>query len=362
MAADSTEHVDHLLGRVPEIPVAGARRLRRAVALAAVPAVLRLCGRARRPRRSAPAGADRHGAVHVLLGRLGRPDPHRHASDVARGGAARDPWLRRRVLGPAGPGADPRHRRPRAAAERGAPDGDLALHGPAGGTGARRGVPARLRSGLRPPDQRRALPAASCCGCGRRPMGRASASASSRGRAARGFGDIIETARAISSNRVIVSMVLLAGSASLFISNAYQAQMPEFARDLGHGDPGVSYSALLGADAAGALTAGLVLESRGLLSPTRAAPSSSPCCGAARSAPSRCRRRIRSRSCCCSPRAFSSCRSIPWRRAWCSSMRLRPSADASSGSTASPRSVCAPSAASRSASPAGSSASIGRCR
>jgi len=47
-----------------------------------------------------------------------------------------------------------------------------------------------------------------------------------RPRANRGFSDIIETAQAISSNRVIVSMVLLAGAASLFISNAYQAQMP----------------------------------------------------------------------------------------------------------------------------------------
>ena len=86
-------------------------------------------------------------------------------------------------------------------------------------------------------------------------------------RANKGFADIIETARAVSANRVIVSMVLLAGAASLFISNAYQAQMPEFGRDLGHGDPDVSYSALLAADAAGALTAGLVLESRGLLQP-----------------------------------------------------------------------------------------------
>jgi MFS family permease len=89
-----------------------------------------------------------------------------------------------------------------------------------------------------------------------------------RPRTNRGLADIIETARAISSNRIIVSMVLLAGTASLFISNAYQAQMPEFGRDLGHGDPDVSYSALLGADAAGALTAGLVLEARGLLQPS----------------------------------------------------------------------------------------------
>jgi len=88
-----------------------------------------------------------------------------------------------------------------------------------------------------------------------------------RPRSNRGFADILETARAISNNRIIVSMVLLAGTASLFISNAYQAQMPEFGRDLGHGYPDVSYSSLLGADAAGALSAGLVLEARGLLQP-----------------------------------------------------------------------------------------------
>jgi MFS family permease len=41
--------------------------------------------------------------------------------------------------------------------------------------------------------------------------------------------------------------------------------MPGFAQDLGHGDPGVSYSLLLAADAAGALLAGVVLEGRGLL-------------------------------------------------------------------------------------------------
>jgi MFS family permease len=62
-------------------------------------------------------------------------------------------------------------------------------------------------------------------------------------------------------------MTLLAGLAALFVGNAYQAQMPGFAADLGHGDPGVSYSMLLAADAAGALAAGFVLESRGLLHP-----------------------------------------------------------------------------------------------
>ena len=84
-------------------------------------------------------------------------------------------------------------------------------------------------------------------------------------RAVRGMADIVTTMRDIAGNRTIVSMIALAGGASLFIGNAYQAQMPEFAHDLGHGDPGLSYSMLLAADAAGALSAGLVLESRGLL-------------------------------------------------------------------------------------------------
>jgi MFS family permease len=84
-------------------------------------------------------------------------------------------------------------------------------------------------------------------------------------RKVRGLADIIATIRAIGGNRTIVSMTLLAGCASLIVGNAYQAQMPEFAHHLGHSDGGFTYSALLAADAAGALTAGLVLEGRNLL-------------------------------------------------------------------------------------------------
>jgi len=83
----------------------------------------------------------------------------------------------------------------------------------------------------------------------------------------RGFSEIWETIRAIAGNRSIVSMILLAGTASLIVGNAYQAQMPEFAEHLGHGDAGVAYSMLLAADAMGAITAGFVLESLGLLKP-----------------------------------------------------------------------------------------------
>jgi MFS family permease len=82
-----------------------------------------------------------------------------------------------------------------------------------------------------------------------------------------GFADILVTIRTVAGNAPIVSMILLGGAASFFVGNSYQAQMPGFAFDLGHGDPGMSYSMLLGADAAGALTAGFVLESRGLLTP-----------------------------------------------------------------------------------------------
>jgi len=86
-------------------------------------------------------------------------------------------------------------------------------------------------------------------------------------RAVRGLADIVQTMREIGADRTIVSMTLLAGCASLFVGNAYQAQMPEFAQDLGHLKADITYSLLLAADAAGALMAGIILESRGLLRP-----------------------------------------------------------------------------------------------
>jgi MFS family permease len=86
-------------------------------------------------------------------------------------------------------------------------------------------------------------------------------------RAVRGFADITQTLRDIAPDRLLTGMLALAVAASFFVGNSYQAQMPAFARDLGHGDPGVSYSALLAADAAGALLAGVLLESVGRLKP-----------------------------------------------------------------------------------------------
>ncbi|HEX6006697.1 MAG TPA: MFS transporter, partial [Burkholderiales bacterium] len=83
----------------------------------------------------------------------------------------------------------------------------------------------------------------------------------------RGLGEIAATIRDVSGNRIIVSMILLAGSAAFFVGHGYQPQMPEFAHDLGRDHAGALYSMLLGANAAGAFIAGIALESRGLLPP-----------------------------------------------------------------------------------------------
>ncbi|MHB0766873.1 MFS transporter [Bradyrhizobium sp. 1.29L] len=83
--------------------------------------------------------------------------------------------------------------------------------------------------------------------------------------AVRGLADVVLTIRAIGTQPVLAAMTWLAGLTSFMIGNAYHAQMPGYAGDLGHGDPGVSYSVLLAADAAGALLAGIALESWGRL-------------------------------------------------------------------------------------------------
>jgi MFS family permease len=83
----------------------------------------------------------------------------------------------------------------------------------------------------------------------------------------RGLADLLSTIETVSKIKVIGAMTLLTGAFALLVGNAYQAQMPEFARDLGHGDPGFLYAMLLGADATGAFLAGVVLEGSGFLQP-----------------------------------------------------------------------------------------------
>jgi MFS family permease len=79
------------------------------------------------------------------------------------------------------------------------------------------------------------------------------------------WNDMIHVVREVAHNRPIITMVLLGGSASLFIGNAFQSLMPAFAADLGAGDAGFRYSALLMATAAGAVFGGFLLEGKGWL-------------------------------------------------------------------------------------------------
>ena len=168
-------------------------------------------------------------------------------------------------------------------------------------------------------------------------------------RAVRGLGDIVQTMRDIRGHSVIVSMTLLAGAASFFVGNAYSSQMPGFASDLGHGDPGVSYSMLLAADAAGGLLAGLVLEGGGLLPPRpRTAILLAMLWCAALAIFALSRSYPLALAFCLPPDSWN-CRSTRWRRAWSSSTRRSTCAAASSACSTWQASACAPSAASRSA-------------
>jgi len=88
----------------------------------------------------------------------------------------------------------------------------------------------------------------------------------------RGYGDIFASIESIRGNRIITSIMMLASCSAFFVASGYQSQMPEFAADLGHGDPGLYYSLLLAANALGALTAGFALEASGWLQPKPLTP------------------------------------------------------------------------------------------
>ena len=79
--------------------------------------------------------------------------------------------------------------------------------------------------------------------------------------------DAFEIIREVSGNRPIITMIVLAGCVSFFVGTAFQATMPEFAHDLGAEQADFAYSALLGANAAGAVIGGFLLEGRGWLPP-----------------------------------------------------------------------------------------------
>ena len=82
-----------------------------------------------------------------------------------------------------------------------------------------------------------------------------------------GFVEIITTYKSISGNRNIISMTLLIGCVSFFVGNAYQAQMPQFTLSLIPRDNGFFYSILLIASGIGAMSAGIILETKNMLAP-----------------------------------------------------------------------------------------------
>ncbi|MGZ9272415.1 MAG: MFS transporter [Candidatus Binatia bacterium] len=80
--------------------------------------------------------------------------------------------------------------------------------------------------------------------------------------------DAFGVLREVAQHRSIVTMIVLGGAASLFVGNAFQASMPEFAHDLGTDKADFAYSALLAANAAGSVFGGFVLDGKQWVPPT----------------------------------------------------------------------------------------------
>ncbi len=76
-----------------------------------------------------------------------------------------------------------------------------------------------------------------------------------------GFAEARSVIREVRSEPQIIRMLVLAGATSLFVGTAFQAQMPEIAHHHGADEPDAHYSALFGANAAGAVIGAVLLES-----------------------------------------------------------------------------------------------------
>jgi MFS family permease len=72
----------------------------------------------------------------------------------------------------------------------------------------------------------------------------------------------------VRSDRRLVTMIALGGITSFFVGNAFQAQMPEYAHDLGSDEAGLWYSILLAGNAAGALAGTALLETMDVVRPS----------------------------------------------------------------------------------------------
>jgi MFS family permease len=95
--------------------------------------------------------------------------------------------------------------------------------------------------------------------------GHGPATAERRGQLGMGLRGALATLQAVSHNRPVIAMIALGGVTSFMVGSGLQALMPGFAHDLGTDEAGLAYSALLAANAAGAVVGGVLLESVGLL-------------------------------------------------------------------------------------------------
>ena len=75
----------------------------------------------------------------------------------------------------------------------------------------------------------------------------------------------VKVFREVSRDRVLVSMIVLAGLGSFFIGTAIQTAMPAIATDMGTSSTGTAYGVLLFANGLGGVLGGLLLEGTGWL-------------------------------------------------------------------------------------------------
>ncbi len=75
-----------------------------------------------------------------------------------------------------------------------------------------------------------------------------------------GLMESVRVLREVSTNRTLVSMIVLAGLGSFFIGASLQSAMPIFANDLGVGAAGTAYGVLLFANGAGGVIGGVLME------------------------------------------------------------------------------------------------------
>jgi MFS family permease len=83
-----------------------------------------------------------------------------------------------------------------------------------------------------------------------------------------GLGEAWRTFAELRGDRRLVTMIVLGGATSFFVGNAFQAQMPAYAHDLGSDQAGVWYSVLLAANAAGAIVGAIALETVTVIRPS----------------------------------------------------------------------------------------------